>query len=43
MSRSPIVVALDFHSHEEALALARRLSPRDCRGRTLQPMLQFAV
>lgn len=38
MSRSPIVVALDFHSHEEALALARRLSPRDCRvkvGKTL--------
>lgn len=31
MSRSPIVVALDFHSREEALALARRLSPRDCR------------
>ena len=38
MSRSPIVVALDFHSREEALALARRLSPRDCRvkvGKTL--------
>lgn len=38
MSRSPVVVALDFHSRDEALALARRLSPADCRvkvGKTL--------
>lgn len=38
MSHTPVVVALDFHTPEEALALAARLSPATCRvkvGKTL--------
>lgn len=38
MSRTPVVVALDFHTAEEALAMTARLSPNDCRvkvGKTL--------
>lgn len=38
MSRTPVVVALDFHEAREAIALADRLSPADCRvkvGKTL--------